>query len=292
MSRLLNHLNKTERTELLDKGEYRDFLKYFIKPHSSLLNALSYAEFSRRAGFSSRAFPRDICLGTRAINLETLPKFIRGLGLTGDWKEYFTILVQKEINSTLLQDKNKAEKKLESLKQRLLSGRTRINKINDLNLANRAYAIPELPRIFAALGSVDKGSTIDEISLRLKIKTEELRPRLQAMEKLGFVQFNESTCSFLPQTHHHTLSQVGGSDFFKYHFIQSTQSLLAQAKNSFISDTKLFLQTSFSVSSEDKLKQLKSEMRELIFKFVDENEDSNGTIVVDLALGMFDPTTK
>lgn len=33
-------------------------------------------------------------------------------------------------------------------------------------------------------------------------------------------------------------------------------------------------------------------MREHIFKFVDENEDPSGAIIVDLTLGMFDPATK
>lgn len=107
MSKIINLLTESDRQILINSADYRDFLKFFIKPHSHLPHALNYAEFSRRSGFSSRAFPRDICLGNRAINMDTLPQFIKGLGLTGDWKDFFTYLVQKDLKLFSVPDKVK-----------------------------------------------------------------------------------------------------------------------------------------------------------------------------------------
>jgi uncharacterized protein (TIGR02147 family) len=287
---LLSQLTPQDLEKLLSLSDYRGFLRYFLKPHSPLKQPLSYAEFSRRAGFASRAFPRDVCNGNRSINADTLPKFMRALGLTGDWKEYFISLVLSESEQSSTSESAKLSQKLDRLKNRLQKGNGRSSKVRDTSFADRVFAIPELPRIFSALGPINQGSPLKEIARRLKLPEELLSKRLEQMQKLGLVVFNESTCTFHGQSSHQVVTDVGSSEFFKHFFLRSVQNVQTQASKSFKSESKLFLQTSVSVSSTEKVRQLKKELRELIFKFAEDNEDPSGEVVIDLTVAMFDPS--
>jgi hypothetical protein len=275
---------------LLGIDDYIVFLKFFLKPNGKISKPMTYAEFSRRAGFASRAFPRDVCLRMRSINTLTLPKFIKAMGLTGDWKEYFTLLVQKEKSDITPRELDKIKLKLIQLRARIIHCAIRKTTIKDIALADKIFSITDLPRIFASLGSLESGATLQEISMRTKIKTEELKMILAQMQGLDLVEYIEDQKIYRGKSLHLALTEIGESSFFKHYFLRSVRQLQQQSSSFFKSDEKLFLQTSLSISSVDKLKQLKNELREMIFKFAEENEDPNGTTLVDITLGMYDPS--
>lgn len=136
---------------LLSFDNYRDFLKFFLKPSGEVRKPLSYAEFSRRAGFASRAFPRDVILGARSITSDTLPKFIKGMGLTGEWRDYFSLLVQKDLAKANSNELQKIETKLLRLCLRLKQGPIRTTAQKDVCYSNKVFAVPDLPRLLEPL---------------------------------------------------------------------------------------------------------------------------------------------
>lgn len=287
---LLNQLQTQWREALLSVEGPVEFLRFFIKPFSPHSRAFSYAEFSRRAGFSSRSFPREVCLGRRSINFENVSQFIRAMGLTGEWKEFFQNLVQLSDDRLTVAERNKIKARQFKLNAKLQKTKVRTTKKDDQKFADQVFAINDLPRIFASLGKVDVGESLEEISKRTRIKSESLLQQLNLMVKLNLVTFNRKTQKYLPMSIHHAVVGAGQSHFFRHYYIKGLHDAELQARKYFASDEKLFLQASFSVRDQAHLKQLKNELREIVFKFIEDNEDSEGSLIADLNVGLFDPS--
>lgn len=94
--------------------------------------------------------------------------------------------------------------------------------------------------------------------MRTRKNPNEIRKILQQMIDVNLVEYLAINKTYRAKTIHQVVTEVGSSQFFKHFYLKSIKELQKQASNHFISDEKLFLQTSFSVSSTEKLKQLKA----------------------------------
>src|SRR5947209_5689664 len=87
-------MNRADLTPaLLACRSYRQFLSRAFAELKRENPRFSLAEFSRRAGFSSRSVPRDIQSGYRRMTPAALARFIQAFRLKGDQKAYFVHLV-------------------------------------------------------------------------------------------------------------------------------------------------------------------------------------------------------
>lgn len=92
---LFRKLNPMQ-TDLLTNEHLSRFYAHSTGGGSKKSKPLSYAEFARRAGFSSRAFARELLIGKRRITASTFAQIAKALGLKGAWKDYFQTLVMIE----------------------------------------------------------------------------------------------------------------------------------------------------------------------------------------------------
>src|SRR5271156_3519556 len=91
-------------SELSDSADSRDFLKSAFAIWQRTGKPMSYGSFARRAGLSSRSFPRDVMMGEKRVTTRSLPGFVRALGLKGDLKILFSLLVARDLGFTLIEN--------------------------------------------------------------------------------------------------------------------------------------------------------------------------------------------
>lgn len=265
---------------LLEAPNYRDFISLLIKERKKTKN-YGYSKIARSGGFLSRSFPRDVVLGKKRITLSSLPKFIKGLNLHTDLAQYFKILV--EIEEPDCRFKNFDITKLNYLKNNLKNriyrkSEIQINAKYDLN-----FIYPSIPKIYAALGDSENGSTINNIILKTNILDTEILKCLNYMLDRKLIRKYKGKYF---STENHLNFQNLNSEIFKKHFIKSAEDSILMCRQNIKSSEKLFLSSSFSVARKD-LEKLKEELRSILLKFVDCSENPNGDKVVSLIASLY-----
>ncbi|MEW6774757.1 MAG: TIGR02147 family protein [Bdellovibrionota bacterium] len=72
---------------------YREYLRDLVVYLKAANPRFSFRYFSQRAGYASPSFLKLVIEGRRDISLQSIPRFIKGLGLAGKEAEEFEILV-------------------------------------------------------------------------------------------------------------------------------------------------------------------------------------------------------
>ena len=273
---------------LVESPNYRSFLKKFFSGSkgADANKVYTYAEVSRRAGFSSRAYIRDIVEGHKRVGPGNFDRIADGLKLTGALREYFRALASREEVSLV----RRSPKSLDQLKSEIL----KTNRSSDQRLGSKIPAqagehFGVIPSIFAASGDTDVGATFDEIKMRTRLHGTRLRPALDRMTELGLLV--ERGNRFVPCHSHVALDLLGGDVHFRADFERSLN--LARQRFGFQARTQkaLFFSSTVCVNSGD-LPRLRNELRKTLLEFVNSAENSKGDVVVDLvtALSTNDPT--
>ena len=265
---------------LLQAKTYREFLAAAFQELQAREAKFSFALFSRRAGFASRSYPRDVLAGKRRISAATLPSFIRGLGLEGDRKEYFTLLVaieEEDCNPDRLTPE-KLRRKLERLRSRA-EGRSSIP-LEGIDFYRRQTWL----YIYASLGSAEDGATIEQISRRTRLARGSLRPELAAMEKLGILR--AAGGRYFSRDHHLIFRDQGGSSFFRQHYLSSLVDAIQDATQRFDTRDRLFLNSVLSVREAD-LPRLREKLRQLLEGFIDSSANDEGDRLANLSIAFW-----
>lgn len=265
---------------LLNSTDYREFMCRWIELRKQSTK-FGFSSIARNAGFSARSFPRDVALGKKRLTLNSLPKIIKGLRLTGDLAEYFRILV--EIEHEDCRTKSTDPLRLLENKARLA---TRIQARQGMTVADEdgAFEAARLPEVYAALGTAEHGATLDEILRRTKCTGPEIRAALEKMQQLGMIVARGQR--YYSREAHISFEGLKKSDAFKKHFIRSSERSARMAKVGLSSDSKLFFSSAFSVNERD-LPKLKEELRSVLLRFVDGAEHAEGSTVVNLVTSLF-----
>lgn len=268
--------------EELTALNYREFLAAALKTAAKGQRPMSYAEFSRRAGFASRSYPADVLKGNRRITPATLPQFAKGLRLKGLWKEYFALLVAQEeadVNIDRLSS-SVIQQKLERLRERISTAdATRAASATPAKFYERRGWL----EVYAALGKVDRGATLSEIETRTGFSNEKCQKILSAMAMAGVVQPQSER--FLPCSRHVIFAQLGGETFFQQHFLDLLRDMESAARSEgFQSKENLFFTSVFSVRKKRVL-ELRERLRDLLLEFADTSEEAEGDGIAKICLG-------
>lgn len=265
---------------ILETSDYRSFIKEWINEVKKV-KKFGYSDIARFGGFSARSFPRDVVNGTKRLTLISLPKFVKGLQLTGEISEYFRVLVEIEHKDcrTKHLDLLKLEEIRQRLKERILSRQDDTKTTKD-----SAFNVSSLPEVYAALGSLDKGASIKEIIERTTLSSFDIEAALQQMLKEGIAVRKKSR--YFVHKAHLNLEGLKQSEIFKKHFVWSSERSSRMARVGLDSDSKLFLSSAFSVDQKD-LPKLKEELRTVLLKFVDNSEKADGNKVVNIVASLF-----
>lgn len=274
-------MQNTSVLALLQAANYREFIRLCMQGAGSS-RPLSFAELSRRAGFSSRSYPSDVVSGYRRITAASLPGFIKALKLKGDLKNYFVLLVSRE--ETDLQPlglaKEQVNKNLAKVRERLQS---RFE--GSAETSEKVYSHKYWLEIYAALGDPTSGASLAEILTKTKIAKTECAEALLKMTEAGLVRQEPRSQRYFAVENHISFDELGGAGFFRKHFISSLQELSRQAtEESFSKQDRLFLTSVFSIS-QDRAEEFRKELRDLMVRFVDSSENPKGDSVAKLVVG-------
>ncbi|MBY0451805.1 MAG: TIGR02147 family protein [Bdellovibrionaceae bacterium] len=267
-------LKPVEVDRLLKKENYREFMKAFLQLREEAGKPLSYAGLSRQLGIKSRSYPRDIMMGQKRMTPVLLPKFISVFGLDANLKTYFIDLVEKEEPGCRVSGRSlfEIEKSAERFKSRVRSESPTIR-------TEDVYMTAEMPRVYAALGSVDKGASFIEITKRTAMDEVRLKLILDKMVEVGLVLKKEKR--YFALQIHLQMKELKTDQMFKQYFIKVANDVIYEAQKKMNSDDKLFFSSAFSVSAE-RMPDLKKDLRQLLSQYVEASEKSEGDKVVSL----------
>lgn len=268
---MLIDLNK-KSLQLVDQEDYRVFLKQALGFLGFGGQRINYAAFSRKAGFSSRSYPRDVVVGKRRITAQSLPKFIRGMGLRGDLKTYFVFLVslhQDDLNTTHL-SKADIQQQLKKIRQRL-QAKAVPSTAPLLSLAKFKY----WQEVFASLGDPEKGATLADIAARAQLATAQCQTILAEMCASGCVEYLSETDRYRGIALNLNLEGLGKELFFKNHLQSRLQKINRNIGVDLNSPDWLVFDSVWSVQKQ-RLPEFKQEFRKLILQFIETTEEAEG----------------
>ncbi len=273
-------LDKTSKERLVNARNFRDFIKLVLIIRSTDQKRFSYADLARKAGFSSRSFPREVVMGKKTLTLESLKKMSAGLDLSRDLIQYFTYLVELEIESCRGPGKtiSSVEKSLMNLKSRI------VQKESDLlNKKDSPFSSLFLPKVFAALGSEINGASTAEVKRRTSLSEETILTSLKSLEDIGLVI--RKGIRFYPQVTHPSIQNLNSETLFKSYFKENLNHISNELDADYGKSHSLFFNSCFLISVKE-VTRLKEELRELLLKYVDENESPNGDKVLSLTCAL------
>src|SRR5262245_16374422 len=82
--------------DIIMARDYRGFLKAVIAARAGQSGRVNYSALSRRAGFSSRGYLKEVLDGKKRVVPGSLPKFVKLFRLNRNLTTLFTILVALE----------------------------------------------------------------------------------------------------------------------------------------------------------------------------------------------------
>jgi len=263
-------------TVLLRSENYRQFLTEAYAHLKTSKKTFSLSFLANKIGCKLKSYPREVMSGRRTLSFDYAEGFAAAFGVKGEAKKLFLKLVELE----------RSEEK-SVVKNDILLIKTRLrNRISHKNKSPQdIFSEGSWIDVYAALGSEDKGATFEEISKRTKMYEASLKLTLEAMEKKGLVLANQRRDQFKPVVRHHFFEDLKKDDFFQNRFLAVLEKIKNKAKISVDSKTELFQCSTISVNSQD-LPKLKSELRELLNKFVQDSEAPEGDQLTHILVGL------
>jgi uncharacterized protein (TIGR02147 family) len=269
---------------LVRSADYRSFLKvYFAAPTSGGV-ARTYSKLARKAGFSARSYPRAVVTGQRRLGPKALARFAAALELPTSLRRYFTLLVYLEepdtnfeglpverISRELTSIRRETERKSHDARETYFAPEEQL----------QIFDIPGGPEILASLGSPEKGATIPEVCRRTGLSEPAVRQGLFLLQRAGLGKRIEGTSRYTAIALHLVVKPRAREKFFREFYLRALQELPARAVRDFEREECLFFNSVYLVR-ESALPRLKKELRELLLRYVDGAEESEGDRLVRL----------
>lgn len=276
------NIDSEDILELVKLENYRDFLTFWLKIQTKRLNRkYTFSDLSRAANFSSRSFIHDICKNRKTFSVESIYKIANALNTTTEIKSYFIRLVEAEYQHCRLNNENdlRVYKALNNQRSRLLSK-------SKLKLPNKdlAYIDFNLPIVFASLGGISDGVTINDVVKKSTLEKRKVVEALTTLIQNGNVK--QKNRRYFAINNHLDFTGIDKSKYFKSFFQHQLEKAYHLTKSEFNSTDKLFFHTTFSINQAN-MPQLKEELKDLLLKYVDSKEKVDGNKVVNINCSLF-----
>ncbi len=230
----------------------------------------------------SRSHPREVVLGLKKISLEGAKQIGRGLKLPNDLNEYFLLLAENELAKN---SKSRTFLKEEIEKSRLqIQRRVKSKNLNPKDF----YSISQASLVYAALGSIENGATLDELVMKTRINPEQVQAIIRNLELKKFIVSHENL--YFPTDRHLSFSDLKEGENFQSFYLSRLKQLQKRVSKSLTSDSELFWEATLSVKA-SKLNELKEELRQVLIRFAEGAEASDGESLRSVTIGYFDPRT-
>ncbi len=273
--------------ELLESSNYRDFLKKAFAIWERTGHPVTYSAFSRRAGLSSRSFPRDVLRGEKRLTEQSLPGFIQALGLRGELRAFFTLLVARDENLRLTDVLSSPDARGELVERKRARMKARLEETElPLEQALTVLRSERQTLIFAALGTLKDGATLEKIGARIGLERALLEPELQDMALRKLIRYEPESGRAWPVSTHLDLTGQSRQQDVRDDFVRSTLKLKRRAQEGFASTEELFFQSVFSVD-QARMPELKRALRDVLLRFSENGENPDGNRVARIVTGLF-----
>ena len=161
--------------------DYREYLKDFYNESKEKHSFFSYRYFTRKAGLASPSLFREVVAGTRNITGQSLPLFIKGLGLNEKDASFFTAL----IHFNQAKDARMKNKHLEEMRNLLPKLHEHTVHINFYALYSKWYNLAIREAACAFDWKDDYGKLADFI--QPNIRKAEAKEAVKLLLDLGFL---------------------------------------------------------------------------------------------------------
>ncbi len=246
--------------------------------------AMSFQQFCHRSGFASKSFAADILAGRKKITPLSVYKIVLGLSLNRLWADYFRALVAMEEprfwNEKMVASDYK--KKCEQIRVRLLKKGTMVRagpsqQIKELEI----LALPHFPVVFAALGSLEKGASFEEIVNRTQLKPIQISEVLKSLIDLKWVQYDLPKERYLARPSFLEFAQLGSNQNFEKAYLRSLELTRSRFVKFSAKSEQTFLTQTFAINK-NRVPDLNSRLKELILEFCDFAEENEGDTISEL----------
>lgn len=279
--------DKTFERQLLASNDYRGFLRLFFNKQGGWEKPrpLSYQEFATKAGFASKSFMGDVVAGRKRLTRDSVERVHSGLKLTASWREFLECLIACDEESFRRGDKDR-DFYVEQLRRcrKKMSLQKSQKSLRADSTAVKIFLQKDFPTVYAALGSEDKGATLDEIRSRTNLRAAQLRPILDAMKNANLISENLETSRYLPLTASLDMAELKSAEVFKVDYFQAIERTRKRFPTQSASRKSLFMNQTFSASSQQ-LEELKARLAEVITEFAEQAESAEGDTVAEICIG-------
>ena len=138
--------------------------------------------------------------------------------------------------------------------------------------------------IFAALGSQEKGATINEIQARTRLDLEVCQRVLNEFVRKALLRYENSR--YYPSQTSLDLSSLGRDFGFTRLFGKVSEELNQTYRKKLSSNEELFFYCAYSVQRE-KLPEMKKRLRDVMLEFIDSEQMDDGDTVVKTILALY-----
>jgi len=269
---------------LIGAKDYHQFLDDAFSRLKKESPQFSYAAFARKAGMSSRSFPRDVALGQKSLTLSSAKAFSAALGLRGRLNTFFMLLVERDEPSL-----RGPKATVESINARLLEMRESLLNQDirkNSQSARDIFKSIQWLKIYSASGKVGVGATLEEISQRTKISTDELQNYMNDLLQKQILSWDGKAKRYCPLHSYQIFEDLKGDDFFRHWYLQSLAEAKMKVDKDFASDKQLFFTSMFSVRS-DKMTEFRKELRDILQRFSEDSEDAEGDSLAKMVVGFY-----
>lgn len=264
--------------DLLEATEYRGFLSILYAHNKKQSPQFSYAYIAQRCHFSSKSFVKEVIDGKKSLSIKSTHKIIEGLALPSLWGKYFYNLVMSDDPLPGVTPMA-AQKELRRLRRKLIDKKTLT--VNESE--SQLFQLTAWPHVYAALGSEEKGASMQDILNRtLSLGSNLVESTLAHLVTVGMVV--KKGKRFYAAQDTAFFENLGKVQFFKNFYLQAVQQLFDKSRKDFNSPDSLFYTMSLSLNPA-KMPEFRRDLAELLDKYTAEIEQPEGTRVASLTCG-------
>ncbi len=268
---------------LFSYNDYRVYLKELYQSAKKTRSSFSFRRFSRIAGFASPNFLKLVMDGKRNLTEDSLPLFMKGLGLNKQEQEFFKNLV--------FYNQAKTNEKKDYYYQKLIQSK-KFSQLKPIEKHQYEYCSEWYHSVIRELVvSKEFDGTPEWLSRKIfpAITPAQARRSLETLEKLGFIKKNDEGKYQQSSPLVSTGSEVASLALYNYHLnlldIAKTALEGVPAEQRDMSSMTLGV----AKSRVGQLKKMIQEFRQQIMKTV--STDNDPEEVIQLSIQMF-PLTR
>lgn len=253
--------------------------------HYNRQGRINLADFSRRAGFSSRSYVSELMAGKKGLSKDSIRRMREALRLPKNLGALMELLALRE-NPKLA----RSEASLKELELRITELRRKISegtKPPPVRSVERMFSQPKVLQVFAALGSPSKGASRTQIAGRTGLNQASIGSALKILLSEG-AAFEKDSKYYCTQNQI-DLFGLKSKDGLKTLVTQACAEVQRKSESLLASRSNLMFYTTLSVDSH-RLPSFRQHLKEAIYEVLDRYQNDEGDCVMQVLFSAYGPT--